>query len=848
MKLLKVSIYAALIGLCVFFNVHIRLYPANFPQLKEQARKIVASELRNKTADETRESYSDYNPLIQKKIFQTELSRRKLTFDFEQKVQQKYKELKDPYQDKHGQTYLFELDPFHWARYSKLELKNGFHGDYKKGNNIYDSYMLSPVAVRSAGNPFLFKATVFLYKMSSIFISDLSFDKCLFYLPIFFTVLFLLSLLALTASFFNIETAIIAMFVAGLAPIVIGRGCAGWYDMDMLSLWFPVMIIGFIASAVDKRSFLNILLSLCAAFFTSLFAYTWTGWWFIFLVVLGVLGFQLLNTYSLYHEDRDWVLFVKRTRLLLCTLCFYLIGVFIFYVLFFDRSPLGFIYNQLLIALNIGKSQKLSILPDTYYTVGELQPGSMRLIFQTLFGGLVFVFSSCVMLCVYFKNRRTSKNLPILLLLFWFFFIMYASLKGVRFSMFLVVPLSIFFAVGFVWIVKYILVKLRVCQNRILHYLLIILLGINLGFVGCFFINRAMYEVERSYPLINDSWTNVLSQIKAETKSNTVINSWWDYGDWFKEVADRKVIFDGQSQHLSISYWMARALYSDNQREVLNILRMLNNSSYTLFTFVNEYLKDQNKTFVLVERLIMADRDEADSILSEYKLSLFVKQRLKRIIYDKPENPACFIVDKSMLKKTPAISFIANWNVAKLYIMRNIGKSKEDILNDLVSIFALTHDEAARLYDEMLFVQSNKEKNEVISKRYRFMSNVAEGQLEGDAVYFNDATVLNLDKETVKAYVVGKGFRSPDYASIFSSTDVVEIDNKEGVLKECFLFVEGEKGKWKAVSFSDPELVNSFLVRLFFVRGKGFDFCLPYIIDEENGIMVYKIDWNKNYE
>ena len=37
---------------------------------------------------------------------------------------------------------------------------------------------------------------------------------------------------------------------------------------------------------------------------------------------------------------------------------------------------------------------------------------------------------------------------------------------------------------------------------------------------------------------MNDAWYDTLSKIRNEAPQDIVITSWWDFGHWFKAVAD----------------------------------------------------------------------------------------------------------------------------------------------------------------------------------------------------------------------------------------------------------------------------------------------------------------------
>jgi len=60
--------------------------------------------------------------------------------------------------------------------------------------------------------------------------------------------------------------------------------------------------------------------------------------------------------------------------------------------------------------------------------------------------------------------------------------------------------------------------------------------------------------------------------------ADSVVNSWWDFGHWFKVVAGRRVLFDGMTQNTPYAYWMAQVFLSDDETAAARTLKMLDAS------------------------------------------------------------------------------------------------------------------------------------------------------------------------------------------------------------------------------------------------------------------------------
>ena len=79
-----------------------------------------------------------------------------------------------------------------------------------------------------------------------------------------------------------------------------------------------------------------------------------------------------------------------------------------------------------------------------------------------------------------------------------------------------------------------------------------------------------------SAPSINSTWTGAFATIRAQSGSDAIIDSWWDYGHWAKYYTGRAVVLDGASLLNQSVHWMARALAAPSDTEALGWLRMTN--------------------------------------------------------------------------------------------------------------------------------------------------------------------------------------------------------------------------------------------------------------------------------
>ena len=111
-----------------------------------------------------------------------------------------------------------------------------------------------------------------------------------------------------------------------------------------------------------------------------------------------------------------------------------------------------------------------------------------------------------------------------------------------------------------------------------------------------------------SAPSMNDAWYNTLSKIRNEAPKDIVITSWWDFGHWFKAVADRPVTFDGGTQTNWGAYWVGKSLLTDDEKNSVGIVRMLNCGQNEAFKELNKIIADVPETIELLNIIVAQDK------------------------------------------------------------------------------------------------------------------------------------------------------------------------------------------------------------------------------------------------
>ncbi|MBR9692424.1 hypothetical protein GOV07_00655, partial [Candidatus Woesearchaeota archaeon] len=204
-------------------------------------------------------------------------------------------------------------------------------------------------------------------------------------------------------------------------------------------------------------------------------------------------------------------------------------------------------------------------------------------------------------------------------------------------------------------------------------------------------------------PSMSDAWWDSLKQIDAEAAPDAIVNSWWDFGHWFKYVADRGVTFDGASQNVPHAHWIGRALITPDEKEALAILRMVDCGNLYGVLDVKEGLPshDDYESIALTKEIIMLPPEEARSRLLEEGVSpAQAEVVLNHTHCEPPEN--YFITSADMVGKGGVWGHFGSWDFARADAYQNLRtKPQAEAVAVMTAKYGWTQEEASARYYEM---------------------------------------------------------------------------------------------------------------------------------------------------
>lgn len=446
------------------------------------------------------------------------------------------------------------------------------------------------------------------------------------------------------------------------------------------------------------------------------------------------------------------------------------------------------------------------------------------------------------------EEQKADMKYAVLLFI-WFVGTIYASTQGVRFVMILVPAFAVAcgFGVAFVY---------RIWADVIADAIKLQIKWVKIVLVGAVAILLVLpigvgYALgSQQMPLINDGWYNALAKINQEAAPDAIVNSWWDFGHWFKAIADRAVTFDGGSQDTPQAHWIGKVLLTDSETEAIGILRMLDCGGNSAYDTIHKKMNNSYLAVVLTKKIILLSEEDAKIALLETNFSEEEANEVLTYTHcTPPEN--YFITSQDMVGKSGVWAHFGSWNFERAYIV-NVANSyeKEEALAMIEEDIGFSAEEAEQLYNEAMTSDSNNwitgwpsyvnmpqgcwQEEEILLCNSGVMINLTTG----------DAVVLTSDgsKHPQKLlYIAPDGsFNTTDFSN---TTDMLISSDGRSSYSAAII----PSGTSFNGFFMDSQLLESMYTKLFFYKGHGLE-CFDLFEEQHTvtgeTIYVWKVDWS----
>lgn len=932
----------------ILLVTYIRMLPASLPVAEDWADNSIRTQIRSQYAQQVNQQFPNL-PQVNKDQRIDELTNEYIQANEVQlatartQVAEQFRGFfRYAGDDGKQYTYLGDLDSYFWLRYARNYLETGMTCDsVTESGECRDDYPLAPWGVTSSRNPSLHVfAIAYLHEFLTIFNPGRPLLATSFLIPVLVGILGIIPAFFIGRKLAGNVGGFFASILASIHPLGLSRSMGS--DNDAWNITLPLFALWMAIESLEAKTLTKrIIFSLLTVVAIAIHAATWAAWWFGYLIILfAIVGCLVFRGLSYGIQQRNWRVWDDaNTVAVAIVLAIFYIGTF-FAVTIVDSSidyywslPLSITKAESGLQVAVGSEY----WPNVLTTVAELNKASFNDVISQM-GGPLFFFGCLIGLllmtlprtirwrwmhwavlfggsafAIYLTTNGPSVTrvmalallaLPIgaaiilqmfredadthicasIIILAWFSATVFAAFSGVRFIMLMIPAYAISFGVlagrVYDWSTQYLTKEIPVHRYITCTVVFLILAMTLIQPV------RAGYATAYSFaPTIDDAWWDALTKIRVESQPDAIINSWWDFGHWFKYVADRRVSADGTTQHTHVPRWLGLALVVPDEKQSVAVLRMLDCGSDVYPAIEGDYgaygrilkripdsIKAQDMVIALMGQTPGVARktletagftaQEQDDILASLKCS-------------PPEN--FFITSGDMVGKAGVWAHFGLWDFRKAYVASNARdptKPRDVVINDFVQNLGYTQEEAERLYFDAKALRNEGEINAFAAPWPGYSSgwmgcaqisdpNVTKKDLacqlgiganqQGNRITQIDGMIFNGSKPNNSILVYGVWQNGQRIGGIENGTpDVLFVADDVGFHKYDFdnptspglgILVDQVNNR---VLIGDPLLLQSTFTHLFYLDGRYAKYYKKF--DDRTSasgirILTWKVDW-----
>jgi len=811
------------------------------------------------------------------------------------------------FQDENGKMYMPDIDPYYWFRYAKNILDHGHPGDTLKNGKPFDTYQEAPIGRPVAFDMFHPYFLAYFYKFLHFFAPDLTLMRSMFYYPVLVSGLCVLLIFLIARKIGGNIGGFFAGLMMAVNAAFLGRTLSP--DNDAWNIFFTLIITWLILETLEEENIIKIIiLTSFGGFFTGLFTFEWGGgWWFIFDFLLATIGFTflylILTNFSEVKRNTKFIFSNTAIRNILIIGVLYFLSTLIFVTLFSRWANFKTSFLGPLSFPSIKAPVIYNLWPNVFTTVAELNEGSIQGIINSVGGQFLFFISliglilsisrkegmkkfdfayiigTVIFYGAYFLLKRIGIDLPFIglviwillpillrigitiykkdssydfklsiLLSLWVISSIFASIKGIRFTLLLAPAFCVAFGVAFgkiyIFSSKYLTKEFKIHKLVTSSILIVLLLLV--------YVNPtqgALSTARANLPLVNDAWYNALIAIKQNSSENAIITSWWDFGHHFKAIADRRVTFDGTTQTSPAAHWVGELLMTDNEAQSMGILRMLDcghNQGYNELFKINN---NTHKSLKILNEIILLDKESARKKLIEYGLT---KQQSDDVIQYTHCNPpeGYFIASDDMIGKSGVWSHFGLWNFERADIWQNARKMpQEKAVQYMMDRFNYSKEKAENTYFEVQAITSDSEANTWISPWPGYGGTSSCSKTTEKIYSCSNGIQINMSNYDAFAFSQ-QGTVRPKAVAFTTEDGIIKKEFNGTTLDFGLTVIPKSENELQAV-LSSKELTGSMFTRMFYMHGHGLRYFK--LVNHQRGltgtdIYVYKVDWEGKNE
>ncbi len=562
-----------------------------------------------------------------------------------------------------GVPYLTEMDSYYHLRMTRDIMNHGVPGGQYKDNKPWDALSYAPYG-RSADDykPLMAYITIASDKLLSN-IRPVTLEQVAYWQGAVLSVLVVIPVFILAYRLGGIITALVSSILASLNYGYFVHTIPGFYDTDTIlstvsCLFFlsAILLISTVESSgaektkaeisgVERSAKVKKILSVLLYLFSLyLLIISWNAYTlFIGIVVASLVLYILVIRFRKNDDLRS--LLVKAGGV---------IALIIILILIFDPGFFTTMFNQF---RSVFAPEK-GIFPDTYVSVSEMRKpaviaGGLTGLFQmkVLSGNTIGVINAvggalpcaaAVAMCIMLIHNIIKKEFIFdhILLVIWFFATLILAFRSWRFIMLFAVPVALLAGLFVGRLAK--LMKEKKMMDYQIYVIMIVLLAV---FPALYGVYRSSAD---SRPSVNRGIHEPLMNIRQNASEDAILASWWDYGYFYEEKANRRTIFDGGSQNGMRVYWIGKALSTSDEILSRNIIKMISGEGDTATERMTATLGNNKETLFFMTELLSGEKDSAVKRLNEKGLTEEEAAEIAELLFPQSDDEVLCIITQDM--------------------------------------------------------------------------------------------------------------------------------------------------------------------------------------------------------
>jgi hypothetical protein len=428
-------------------------------------------------------------------------------------------------------------------------------------------------------------------------------------------------------------------------------------------------------------------------------------------------------------------------------------------------------------------------------------------------------------LALFLSNDEQDITLPVLFFI-WTAASVFAALTGIRFTLLLVAPIGIGIGItlGFLYNM---LVEWMSSSFHIKRFITGIILFILFSLILIAPVSAGISTAKNYIPNVDDQWWNDLTNIKDNSNKDAILNSWWDFGHWFKYIADRGVTLDGSSQNSPQLHWLGKILLTSDDREARGILRMLDCGANEAFDNIDKKINNSLESKRLLDKIIVLERDDAKKVLLENGFSDSEAESVLNLSHCNPPEDF-FITSEDMVGKGGVWAHFGSWSFDRAWIHQvyDNSNSQEEFVQKVTKELNISDAQAKEYYNQIINLNDDRAVNDWIAPWPSYIQGEAACQNSSGLITCSlnqQRLILNVivNATTMEASVpTADGTK---YIDVFGYTTDDGLEVKEYANNNLggigMLLIRSKDGY--SCVFMSPQLVNSTFTKLYYLDGHG---------------------------